>query len=156
MSKIIYGASGFRYDTKKSDFQHSPYCTGSLPCPNSRPPFFSEGITLINQNIGFMRKDSPLTSLYGSLPVFTHDIDDMPSFRMFTSQLYINGSVSQAEICRAFGVSKNSVLRSVKLYRSKGMAGFFAPRNCRGPAVLTPPVLEQVQERLDNGHPRNC
>ena len=43
---------------------------------------------------------------------------------MFTSQLYINGSASQAEICRAFGVSKISVLRSVKLYREKGMAGF--------------------------------
>jgi transposase-like protein len=77
----------------------------------------------------------------------------MQSFRMFTSQLYINGSASQAEICRAFGVSKISVLRSVKLYREKGMAGFFAPRMCRGPAVLTPPVLEQVQERLDADRP---
>ncbi|MDD2469033.1 MAG: helix-turn-helix domain-containing protein [Desulfobulbus sp.] len=70
---------------------------------------------------------------------------------MFTSQLYINGSASQAEICRAFGVSKISVLRSVKLYREKGMAGFFAPRNCRGPAVLTPPVLDQVQDLLNGG-----
>ena len=33
------------------------------------------------------------------------------------------------------------------------MAGFFAPRICRGPAVLTPPVLEQVQERLDADRP---
>lgn len=119
--------------------------------PQLQLPFFPEGITLINQNIGFMRKDSAVTYLYGNLPVFTHDIDDMPSFRMITSQLYINGSVSQAEICRAFGVSKISVLRSVKLYREKGMAGFFEPRNCRGPAVLTPPVLGQVQELLDDG-----
>jgi transposase-like protein len=89
--------------------------------------------------------------LYGNLPVLTHDIDDIPSFRMFTSQLYINGSATQAELCRALGVSKISVLRSVKLYREKGVAGFFAPRICRGPAVLTPPVLEQVQERLDAG-----
>lgn len=78
-----------------------------------------------------------------------HDVGDLASFRMITSQLYINGSVSQAEICRAFGVSKISVLRSVKLYREKGMAGFFAPRVCRGPAVLTPEVLEQVQHLLD-------
>ena len=117
--------------------------------PQLQIPCFPEGITLINQNIGFIRKDSAITYLYGSLPVLTHDIDDIPSFRMFTSQLYINGSATQAEICRAFGISKISMLRSVKLYREKGVAGFFAPRICRGPAVLTPQVLEQVQKRLD-------
>jgi len=121
--------------------------------PQLQLPCFPEGITLINQNIGFIRKDNALTYLYGSLPVLTHDIDDIPSFRMFTSQLYINGSATQAEICRAFGISKISMLRSVKLYREKGVAGFFAPRICRGPAVLTPLVLEQVQERLDVGQP---
>jgi transposase-like protein len=135
----------------------TPYFQDSLhriaAMPQLQLPLFPEGITLINQNIGFIRKDSAITYLYGSLPVFTHDIADTPSFRMFTSQLYINGSASQAEICRAFGVSKISVMRSIKLYREKGMAGFFAPRICRGPAVLTPPVLEQVQKRLDAGHP---
>lgn len=44
--------------------------------------------------------------------------------RMITCQLYVNGSASQAELCRVFGVSKISMLRSVKLYREKGMAGF--------------------------------
>lgn len=121
--------------------------------PQLQLPFFPEGITLVNQNIGFMRKDCTITYVYGNLPVFTHDIGDMRSFRMITSQLYVNGSASQAEICRAFGVSKASVLRSVKLYREKGMGGFFAERNHRGPAVLTPPVLEQIQELLDDGCP---
>jgi transposase-like protein len=121
--------------------------------PQLQLPLFPEGITLINQNIGFLRQGATITYVYGNLPVFTHDIDDMPSFRMFTSQLYINGSASQAEICRAFGVSKISVLRSVKLYREKGMAGFFAPRICRGAAVLTPLVLELVQEGLNADQP---
>ena len=70
---------------------------------------------------------------------------------MITSQLYVNGSATQAEICRAFGVSRISVKRSVKLYREKGVAGFFAPRRRRGPAVLTPEVLEKVQQHLDQG-----
>ena len=108
-------------------------------------------MTLINQNLGFVRKDSSVTYIYGSLPVFSHDVDDMQTFRMFTSQLYVNGSASQSEICRAFGVSKISVKRSVKLYREKGMAGFFAEPNRRGPAVLTPPVLDKVQGLLDAG-----
>ncbi|MDD2468960.1 MAG: hypothetical protein PHI97_34590 [Desulfobulbus sp.] len=75
--------------------------------PQLQLPIFPEGLTLINQNIGFIRKDASLTYIYGNLPVFTHAIDDMPSFRMFKSQLYINGSASQAEICRAFGVSSD-------------------------------------------------
>ena len=113
-------------------------------------PIFPEGSTSINQNIAFVKQDNTITYIYGSLPVFSHDVDDMKTFRMFTSQLYVNGSASQAEICRAFGVSKISVKRSVKLYREKGMAGFFEKPNRRGPAVLTPEVLTTVQEMLDD------
>ncbi len=114
-------------------------------------PIFPEGMTQINTNLGFVKKEGTVTYIYGSLPVFSHDVDDMRTFRMFTSQLYVNGSASQAEICRAFGVSKISVKRSVKLYREKGMAGFFAEPNRRGPAVLTPPVIEKIQGLLDVG-----
>ncbi len=117
--------------------------------PQLQLPIFSEGMTLINQNLGFVRKDDTITYFHGNLPVFSHDVDDRRTFRMFTSQLYVNGSASQAEICRAFGVSKASVLRSVKLYRQKGSAGFFEEPNRRGAAVLTPEVLEDVQRLLD-------
>lgn len=108
-------------------------------------------MTLINTNLGFMKKDQTVTYIYGSLPVFSHDVEDIRTFRMFTSQLYINGTASQAEICRAFGVSKISMKRSVKLYREKGMAGFYEEPRRRGPAVLTPPVIAEVQELLDEG-----
>lgn len=119
--------------------------------PQLQLPIFPEGMTPINQNLGFVRQDSTVTYIYGSLPVFTHDVDDMRTFRMISSQLYVNGSATQAEICRAFGVSKISVKRSVKLYRKKGMAGFFAEPKRRGSAVLTPPVLDKVQGLLDAG-----
>ena len=33
----------------------------------------------------------------------------------------------------------------------KGPAGFYEKRNARGPAVLTPPVMEKVQQMLDTG-----
>lgn len=146
MAKTLHNGHRFCYDSSKRKIHH---LKRTVAMPQLQLPFFPEGITLINQNIGFIRRDTTITYVHGNLPVFTHDIDDMQSFRMITSQLYVNGSATQAEICRAFGVSKISVLRSVKLYRSKGMAGFFAPRICRGPAVLTPPVLAQVQELLD-------
>lgn len=117
--------------------------------PQLQLPIFPEGMTMINANLGFVTRDKTVTYIYGSLPIFSHDVDDLKTFRMISSQLYVNGSASQAEICRAFGVSRISVKRSVKLYREKGMAGFFEKPKCRGPAVLTPPVLEQIQLMLD-------
>lgn len=118
--------------------------------PQLQLPIFPKGMTMINSNLGFITKDNTVTYIYGSLPIFSHDEDDLKTFRMFSSQLYVNGSASQAEICRAFGVSRISVKRSVKLYREQGMAGFFAEPKRRGAAVLTPPVLEKIQEMLDS------
>lgn len=119
--------------------------------PQLQLPIFAPGMTLINANLGFVRDQTSLTYFYGNLPVFTHDIDDLQSFRMITSQFYINGSAKQSEICRAFGVSPISVKRYVKLYRQKGIAGFFAPPRRRGAAVLTPDVLRAAQGLLDEG-----
>ncbi len=118
--------------------------------PQLQLPIFPKGMTMINANLGVMTQDGTVTYIYGSLPIFSHAVDDMKTFRMITSQLYVNGSAKQADICRAFGVSRISVKRSVKLYREKGIAGFFAQPRRRGPAVLTPAILEQVQSMLDN------
>lgn len=119
--------------------------------PQLQLPIFPEGTTLINANLGFAREGNTIFYIYGNLPIFRHDVDDLRSFRMITSQLYVNGSARQAEICRAFGVSTISVKRSVKLYREKGIAGFFEEPRRRGPAVLTGPILAKVQELLDSG-----
>lgn len=119
--------------------------------PQLQLPFFPAGMTLINSNVGFHREEDTITYFYGHLPVFRHDVDDHRSFRMITSQLYINGSVKQSEICRAFGISAISVKRSVKVYRDKGIAGFFEEPRRRGAAVLTPPVVAEVQRYLDQG-----
>jgi transposase-like protein len=69
---------------------------------------------------------------------------------MITSQFCCNGSAKQADIVKAFGVTKQSVLRAVKLFREKGSAGFFEVRRTRGPVVLTPQVLAQAQALLDD------
>ncbi len=118
--------------------------------PQLQLPIFPEGMTMINANLGVMTQDGTVTYIYGSLPVFSHAVDDLKTFRMITSQLYVNGSAKQADICRAFGVSRISVKRSVKVYREKGIAGFFEPPRRRGPAVLTPQILGKAQSMLDN------
>jgi transposase-like protein len=119
--------------------------------PQLQLPFFPAGMTLINANVGFHCEEDTITYFYGHLPVFRHDVDDHRSFRMITSQLYINGSVKQSEICRAFGIPAINVKRGVKVYRDKGIAGFFEEPRRRGSAVLTQPVIAKIQRYLDQG-----
>lgn len=119
--------------------------------PQLQLPIFDQGMTLINNKLGYKREGNRLTYFYGNMPVFMHDVDDRRSFRMITSQFYVTGSAKQSEICRAFGVSPISVKRYVKLYREKGIAGFFEPPRRRGAAVLTLAMLREVQGFLDEG-----
>ena len=70
---------------------------------------------------------------------------------MFTAQLICQGVCRQVDIVRAFGVSKNSVIRSVDKYRAGGVRAFFAPRTTRGASVMTPEVTAQSQKLLDAG-----
>jgi len=119
--------------------------------PQLHFPFFPAGMTHITPNIGFKKEDGKIFYFYGGMPVFSHGEDDYDSFRLFISQLYVNGTATQAEISKAFGVTSISVKRAVKVYREKGVAGFFITPPRRGPSVLTPEVLSEVQNLLDQG-----
>ena len=114
-------------------------------------PVFPEGVTQLSADLGVCSRDGRVSYFYGTLPVFTHDAKDVKSFRMFTSQLYVEGKVKQADLVRTFGVSAISVKRAVKLFEQAGPGGFWRPRPVRGPSVLRPEVLKQAQERLDQG-----
>ncbi len=114
-------------------------------------PFFPPGSTEINSKIAFIREDDQVTYIYGHLPIFTHHVKDYKTFKMIISQIYLNGSAKQSEICKAFGVTANMVKRSVKLYREKGTAGFYEKPKTRGATVLTAPVLKDAQQLFDEG-----
>ena len=88
-------------------------------------PIFPDHYTVLTPLLGFEKRDGRVYYFHGSLPVFNHAEDDLASFRMITSQLVVGGHVRQIEISRSFGVSYNSVKRSVKTYREKGASAFF-------------------------------
>lgn len=96
-------------------------------------------------------RDGSVTYFNGQLPVFTHPSDDVASFRMFTSQLVINGTVTQGQIARAFAVPRVTVKRYVKKYRQSGAAPFFQPPKPRQGRKLTPQVVLEAQRLLDEG-----
>jgi transposase-like protein len=119
--------------------------------PQTQLPFFSEGVTHITPMLAFCKQDGRVTYFNGNMPVFVHDEADRDSFRMITAQFCESGNAKQSDIARTFGVPPISVKRAVKLYRKHGPKGFYAQRKTRGPAVLTPPVLEKAQQLLDEG-----
>ena len=70
---------------------------------------------------------------------------------MFTAQLICQGVCRHTDIVRAFGVSKNSVIRSVNRYRAGGVGAFYAARVPRGASVITAEVAAQAQQLLAAG-----
>lgn len=119
--------------------------------PQVQFPFFPAGVTHITALSAFSQRDGQVTYFNGSMPVFVHEAADVASFRMITAPFCVNGHARQAEMVRAFGVTKISLKRAVKRYREEGPKGFYRPRGHRGPAVLTPEVLIEAQRLLDDG-----
>jgi hypothetical protein len=112
-------------------------------------PIYPDGVTHINSNLAFSKDNGRVLYFNGQSPIAGHDENDVATFRAITSQFCVLGLATQVEVANAFGVTKLSVMRAVKIYRTKGPAGFYAARLTRGPAVLTPPILARAQELLD-------
>jgi len=119
--------------------------------PQVQLPIFPHGVTHITSEIAFECREGKVTYFNGHLPVFIHDCEDLAAFRLFSSQLTINGNASQSQISRAFGVPLVTVKRYVKLYREGGPKAFFAPRPRRRGSKLTPERLAEAQGLLDEG-----
>ena len=119
--------------------------------PQLQLPVFPAGLTPITNDIGFQREEGKVVYFHGHLPVFQHEEKDLKSFRLFTSQLIVNGTVRQTDIVRAFQVPLATVKRYTKVYREHGAEGFFRQPRRRGETVLTPAVKQRVQELLDAG-----
>ena len=119
--------------------------------PQVQLPVFPDGVTHITWEIAFERREGKVCYFNGHLPVFIHESEDLAAFRLFSSQLVINGNASQSEISRAFGVPLVSVKRYVKLPRGGGPRAFFAaPSRGRG-SKLSPVLLVVPQGVLDEG-----
>ena len=119
--------------------------------PQVQLPIFPAGVTHINSEVAFEERDGKVYYFNGHLPVFVHEKSALGTFRLFSTQLVINGNATQAEISRAFGVPLVTVKRYVKLYRESGAAAFFAPAKKRSGSKLTAEVCQQVQGLLDQG-----
>ncbi len=114
-------------------------------------PIYKEGVQLINQHVGYEKREGKIYYYVGQTILNFHDENDLQSFKCFTSQLVVTGNVKQSEIIRAFGVKKKTVMRAVKKYREEGIGSFFKARNTRGGTILTEEVIIKIEQELMNG-----
>jgi DNA invertase Pin-like site-specific DNA recombinase len=122
--------------------------------PQRQLPIFPAGVTEINRSIAVQKEAGQVVYIHGHLPVFHHEEEDIGSFRMFTSQMIINGTVKPKEIVRAFGVPVITVKRYVKIFRERGAKGFYETKARRSSAsVLKGEVLERARMMLEQGQP---
>ncbi|MGB8710855.1 MAG: putative transposase, partial [Methyloceanibacter sp.] len=122
--------------------------------PQALLPLIADGATRISDLISVARENDQWIYFCGAQPVFHHAASDAHSFRMFTAQLICQGACRQVDIVRAFGVSKNSVIRSVNKYRAGGVKAFYTPRAPRRASVMTLEVRAQAQQFLGIGWSR--
>ena len=121
--------------------------------PHVQLPLFPNGSVEINQDLACRVEGGQVVYFNGHLPVFAHGRDDLASFRLFTAQLIVQGSATQGDISRAFGVPLVTIKRSTKLYRERGPAGFFAPKARREGTKLNSEKLAQAKALLARGQP---
>lgn len=119
--------------------------------PQIQLPIFPDSSSFINSELAFLRREQTVFYFNGHLPVFSHAVGDIGAFRLFTSQLITNGSASQGQIARAFGLSITTVKRACKMLKVRGPAGFFVPPVAREGLRLNAARLAEAQALLDEG-----
>jgi transposase len=119
--------------------------------PQVQLPLFPVGTTAITPELAFERRADQVVYFNGHLPVFTHPVEDLASFRFFTTQLIVNGTATQGQIVKAFGVPVITVKRCCRQYREGGASVFFKPPARRQGHRLTAERLGQAQAGLDEG-----
>jgi transposase len=114
---------------------------------------FPAGCVEINRDLACRTEGDNVIYFNGHLPVFTHPKNDLASFRLFTSQLIVQGGATQGHVAKAFGVPLVAIKRATKIFRERGSAGFFVPAARREGTKLNAQKLEQARGLLLLGHP---
>jgi biotin operon repressor len=117
--------------------------------PQMQLPIFPSHSTPITNELAFLERDGQVWYFNGSLPVLSHQVDDIASFRLHTSQFIANGLASQGQISQAFGIPLVSVKRACRTLREKGAQGFFVSPARKKGHKLTPEKLVEVQSLLN-------
>src|SRR5437867_11877365 len=104
--------------------------------PQRQLPIFPAGVTEINSSIAVQKEAGQVVYINEHLPVYHHEEEDIGSFRMFTSQMIVNGTVKPKVIVKAFGVPIITVKRYMKVFRVHGAKGCYETKARQSPASV--------------------
>ena len=119
-------------------------------------PLIPADATDIDGFYSVFRGDTTVTWFQGNYPIRVHPASDHATQRSMMGFLHLYGGVPQPRIAAALRVHGNTVRAAVRLLRLKGDAGFYTPTAVRGPAVMTPAVMEQCRLLLSEGQTRSA
>jgi len=89
--------------------------------PQIQLPIFPSQSTAITSELAFEEREGTVWYFNGHLPVFSHPVDDIESFRFFSSQLIANGNASQSEIARRAAGEREAGVQEVARRRGGGI-----------------------------------
>lgn len=88
-------------------------------------PLFPKDTRMISKCLGVYEKDSLVQYIANGLPVFSHDSEDLQSFRFITSNFIKEGLCKATEVSCCFSIPVDSVKRQLTKLRQEGEPAFF-------------------------------
>ena len=117
-----------------------------------RLPLFPVDTRLISSCLGVYQKDMLVQYIANGLPVYSHGVDDLQSFRFITSNFIKEGLCKSTEVARCFCIPIDTVKRSLKKLREQGEVAFFSEENRQGHChKIVGGRAVRIQKMLDLG-----
>lgn len=91
-------------------------------------PQFPKEPEMISSTLEVFEYDDIVNYMQNGMPIACHIFNDLKSFRYYTALFVTNGLCQVSDIVRFFGVSEDSVRKSIKILEEKGEKGFFGKR----------------------------
>ncbi len=115
-------------------------------------PIFPREVKLITPTLGVFARDGIVNYLHCGVPIYSHAVEDLNSFRYISSNFVLQGLCKKVEMSRCFGVSYDSVKRNARRLAEQGERAFFGDDHRGGHCYkLVPAVLDRMQRQLDGG-----
>ena len=116
-------------------------------------PIFPVSTKLLSPTWGVFEKDDYVFYLHNGSPVYSHNKNDLQTFRFVTASLINNKSCSASDLEREFSVNIRNFQRYAKTLKDKGPDAFFNPQDERGKChKMTPAIIIDAQKYLDLGY----